>query len=335
MIGLDATYAVDRQPTGVGVYSRELMAGLARVAADREFHAYVRLHRFRRSLDEPWPPVFHRRPLVDFLAPSARVFHGLNQRLPARKRGRFVVTFHDLFVMTAEYSTPEFRARFTQQAREAAERADLAICISDFTAGQVESLLGVERARLRVIPHGVHPAPRSEGSEPLILHVGAIQQRKNLVRLVEAFERLPDSWRLALVGGSGYGAEQVMEKIGASPARERILISGYAAPDELEDWYRRARIFAFPSLDEGFGMPILDAMARGLPVVTANRSATVEVAGDAAVLVDPFSVESIHEAMVAAERDREALVERGLKRALLFSWDESARQTLRVYDETT
>ena len=123
--------------------------------------------------------------------------------------------------------------------------------------------------------------------EQVVLNVGAVQKRKNIARLVEAFETVDSGWRLVLAGAAGYDAEEILERISRSPARDRILVCGYVTPAELAGWYARAKIFAFPSLDEGFGMPLLEAMSAGVPIVTSNRSALPEVAGDAALLVDP------------------------------------------------
>ena len=202
--------------------------------------------------------------------------------------------------MTSDYSTPDFRARFTNQARSAAANSDLVITVSSFTANQVSSLLGVDPSRTRVIPHGVDlPAETDESErEDLILFVGALQTRKNICRLVEGFERLEGRWRLVLAGAtSGYGAQEILERIERSPARSRIELTGYLPQHELEALYRRARIFAFPTLDEGFGIPVLEAMARGVPVITSNRSSLPEVAGDAALLVNPFCAGDIEGAL--------------------------------------
>ena len=121
----------------------------------------------------------------------------------------------------------------------------------------------------------------------MILNVGAIQTRKNIARLVEAFERVDAPWKLVLAGSNGYGAAGILARIQASPARDRISVLGYVPLSELSALYRRASVFAFPSLDEGFGMPVLEAMAAGAAVLTSDRSALPEVAGDAALLVDP------------------------------------------------
>jgi glycosyltransferase involved in cell wall biosynthesis len=165
--------------------------------------------------------------------------------------------------------------------------------------------------------------------------VGAVQTRKNTARLVEAFETLGSDWRLVLAGAaSGYGAEEILARIRRSPAAERISVLGYVSPEELAGWYGRAMIFAFPSLDEGFGMPVLEAMAAGVPALTSNRSALPEVAGDAAVLVDPLNVEELGSALrilAASEDRRQKFAERGLLRARLFTWEKAVCETWRIY----
>ena len=181
--------------------------------------------------------------------PTADVFHALNQRVDAPAR-RTVTTFHDLFVITGEYSTPEFRARFAEQAREAARRSDLIIAISRFTAGQVEEFLGVEPARIRVIPHGVH-VPSAAGPnlprQNLVLFVGAIQRRKNVRGLVHAFERMPASWRLALAGAAdGFGAAEELRAIESSPRKSDIDVLGYVTRAEIEALYRPSSHLRLP-----------------------------------------------------------------------------------------
>lgn len=339
-IALDATYSIGDHLSGVGVYSREILFGLAQAHASEAFAFCYRPHRLARAMGERLPENARRRVLLDSF-PTFRhdIFHALNQRMPGWVPRRSVCTFHDLFVITGDYSTPEFRARFEAQARHAAARADLIIAVSAFTARQVEALLHVEAPRLRVIHHGVRP-PRfirpDEARENMILFTGAIQKRKNVFRLVEAFERLPGSWTLALVGGAGYGASAVFERIRQSPARSRILITGYVSDERLCEFYARARIFAFPSLDEGFGIPVLEAMAWGVPVVTSNRSALPEVAGQAALLVDPEDTEEIAYALtrLAVDADlRCSLARAGKERASQFLWAEAVEKTWAVYRE--
>jgi glycosyltransferase involved in cell wall biosynthesis len=339
-IALDATYSLGADLSGVGVYCREVLYGLSQSHPSQQFIACYRSQRFVRSLQESLPANCRRRLLSEATLPRrASLFHGMNQRLPRARMRRRCTTFHDLFVMTGDYSTPEFRRRFTAQAAHAAELADLIVCVSGFTATQVEQLLRVEPSRLRVIHHGIgfRLSASSIPREPMVLHIGAIQKRKNISRLVRAFERvLPDPWRLVLAGSSGHGSGEIVAQVEASSARSRIELPGYVPPDTIRRLYATASIFAFPSLDEGFGMPVLDAMACGVPVLTSNRSALPEVCGDAALLVDPFSDEQIADGLATLATDqtlRDGLIARGRSRADEFSWEKAVEQTWKVYAE--
>lgn len=308
-----------------------MLFGLAAAHPDEKFQFCYRPHRLLRSFDDTLPCNASRRLLQG--APSAGIFHALNQRVDAKAK-RTVATFHDLFVMTGDYSSPEFRTRFTAQARDAAERCDLIVAVSNFTASQVEQLLAVEPSRIRVVHHGVRPSAISKQKENLVLFVGAIQRRKNIARLVRAFELLPDAWRLALAGApDGYGAAEELQAVEESPARSRIEVLGYVTSVQLDSLYSRARIFAFPSLDEGFGMPILDAMAHGVPVIASNCSAMPEVAGGAALLVDPLNIGDALHRLASDESLCENLTLRGLERIEELTWESAVEKTWAVYDE--
>jgi glycosyltransferase involved in cell wall biosynthesis len=339
-IALDATYSLDAELTGVGVYSQRLLHGLAARHPEHRFRWCYRSHRWLASFQREIPGNCTRGLLLDSGVRRAEIFHGLNQRLPRRTAVPAIATFHDLFVMTGEYSTREFRERFTAQAREAADRADLIVAVSEFTGRQVRELLGVAPERIRVVPHGTDlPAEALPGAgerEKLILHVGAIQKRKNLARLVEAFAAAPAGWRLVLAGGSGYGAEEVEEAIASSPRRADIETPGYVTNAQLHDYYRRAALFAFPSLDEGFGIPVLEAMAWGLPVITSSRSALPEAAGGAAWLVDPLRAEELAVALRTLcldEDQRASMTAAGRQRASRASWGEAVSRTWSAYEE--
>jgi glycosyltransferase involved in cell wall biosynthesis len=338
-IALDATYSLGPNLSGVGVYSREILFGLARAHREARYLFCYRSHRFLRSFSDRLPSNAARRLLWENRGPSADLFHGLNQRLGPAPYRRRVATFHDLFVISGDYSTPDFRQRFTAQARAAAERSDLIIAVSAFTARQVEQLLRVEPARIRVIPHGARLAPTRSATtphEPIVLSVGAIQRRKNIVRLIEAFERLAPGWKLLLAGSFGFDSEAARERIERSPRKQDIQVLGYVSDLQLEELYQRSSILAFPSLDEGFGMPILDAMARGVPVLTSNVSAMPEVAGDAALLVDPTDAGAIADGLRRLATDanlRNTLIRAGIARAKEFSWEKSVEATWSVYGE--
>ena len=338
-IALDATYSLDPNLSGVGVYSREILYGLAAAHPETGYLFCYRPHRYLRSLSTRIPAGCRRRLLWKGWPGSADLFHSLNQRIHSAHYRRTVSTFHDLFVMTGEYSTAEFRQRFSEQARTAAERSDLIITVSHFTAGQVQALLHIEPARIRVIPHGTKRIRRNitpREREPMILFVGAIQRRKNIDRLVRAFEQVASGWTLVLAGSTGFGAEEALQRIDASPRKRDIRVLGYVSDAVLEDLYWRASLFAFPSLDEGFGMPVLDAMAHELPVLTSNVAALPEVAGDAAWLVDPADTPSIAQGLnqlIGDEALRQRLARQGLARSAGFTWEKTVEETWKVYQE--
>ena len=331
-IALDATYSAGTRLTGVGVYCREILHGLAASHPDERFHWLYRPHRFLRSWRDTVPRNCRRRILLDQLPSSEPLFHGMNQRLPRWRPKRSVTTFHDLFVMTGEYSTPEFRERFTQLARHAAANSDLIITVSHFTATQVHHLLKVDWSRLRVVHHGVRvPVLENTNRESIVLHVGAIQKRKNIARLIDAFRALPQNWRLVLAGSVGYGAEEML-----SGVSDRVQVTGFLTDRQLAELYQRASIFAFPSLDEGFGMPVLEAMAHGVPVIASKSSALPEVCGDAAILVDPLNKDQIAVELLrlATEPElRKEFIERGIARASNFTWNAAVERTWEVYRE--
>ncbi|HLG99159.1 MAG TPA: glycosyltransferase family 1 protein [Bryobacteraceae bacterium] len=338
-IALDATYSAGRNLTGLGVYSRAILEGLAAAHPESRFLWCYRPHRFLRSFLDAAPQNCRRRLLNSVHPPSANLFHSLNQRIDWKPRGPAVATFHDLFVMTGDYSTPEFRARFTSQAAAAAERSDLIIAVSAFTGLQVQQLLKVEPGRIRVIHHGcigIDNARTASEREPMILFVGALQRRKNVARLVDAFERIAPGWKLVLAGSFGFGSDEILRRIQDSPCRDDIQTPGYVSSAQLDELYRRASIFAFPSLDEGFGMPVLDAMAHGIPTLVSNVSALPEVSGGAALLVDPTDTNSIAAGLAQLIGDpalRDTLIEKGFARALEFSWEKAVEKTWNVYKE--
>jgi glycosyltransferase involved in cell wall biosynthesis len=338
-IALDASYSVDTQPSGIAIYSQELMRGLPALHETDQYYFCYRPKQWRRHLELPLPNI--QRRLLQWPLPVGKVdlFHGLNQRLDRRLAPAVVTTFHDLFVMTAEYSSAEFRTRFTKQAREAAERSDLIIAVSRFTANQVRDLLHIPESRIRVVPHGVHhlqlnfDIPR----EKIILFVGTLQLRKNIGRLVQAFEEVSSEWRLVLAGApGGYGSVEIMAGIDNSPARSRIHLAGYLTHSALERMFARASVFAFPSLDEGFGIPVLEAMAHGVPVLTSNRSGLLEAAGDAALLVSPDNLDDLVAGLRRMTEDpdlRERLAIKGKEHAARFRWSDTVYRTHKLYRE--
>ncbi len=333
IVGIDATTSVGENLSGVGIYSRELLNGLAATDFARNWDWFYRSQRLFRALNLPKPEGVTRRLLSDSWGNRrADLFHGLNQRLPKRRFRKQVVTFHDLFVLSGDYSTADFRARFAAQARDAAAGSDLIIAVSAFTAGQIEAYLGVPAARIRMVHHGVTSRLlQAVKREKVVLCVGAIQRRKNQAKLIRAFRGMPRDWSLVLAGSKGFDAEEALRE-----ADDRVRVTGYLSDEKLAEWYGRASIFAFPSLDEGFGMPVLEAMSAGIPVIASDRSAMPEVCGDAAILVDPEDEQEIAASLIRLANDencRAELTQRGFARAHEFTWTKAVAETLSVYRE--
>jgi alpha-1,3-rhamnosyl/mannosyltransferase len=200
---------------------------------------------------------------------------------------------------------------------------------SDFTAHDVEELLGVPRERLHTAYPGVAAgfAPlgdRAELARPYALTVATFEPRKNLGLLIEAHALLDADLALAVVGGDGWGAQPEL----AAPGVERL---GFIPYEELPRWYRGAAVVVYPSRFEGFGMPVLEAMASGVPVVASAHPSLDEACGDAAVRVDPESPEAIAAGIEQALTDRERLVTAGLEHARRFTWRACGEAHLRAW----
>jgi glycosyltransferase involved in cell wall biosynthesis len=256
-----------------------------------------------------------------------------------------VVTIHDL----GYRFEPEAHPRATRLMLDVATRwnarsARRIIAISGQTRDDLANEYGVTGSKIRVIHSGlnhgrfrrVDPAPALERlriRQPYVLFLSTIQPRKNLLRLVEAFEHIEsDDLQLVVAGKVGWLSDGIEAQIDNSRARKRIRRLGHVPDELIPALYSGADVFAFPSLYEGFGMGILEAMACGTPVVTSDRSSMPEIAGAAAILVDPTDVAAIRRGIerARASSEREKLVEAGYRRAAEFTWEKTAQETLSV-----
>ncbi|MBI2816923.1 MAG: glycosyltransferase family 4 protein [Acidobacteria bacterium] len=353
-IALDATYAADLSPTGIGVYSQRLIASLAALinSEAQRLMLCFRPGPYLRARKMQWPTGCSLSPLLEWwpAARQAKLFHGLNQRLTCTRYSARIVTIHDLFPLTsAEYSKPQFQRLFTEILRGAIARADRIIAVSHATRQELLRHTEASDSKIRVVHHGVDPAQipteaeRNEfrrvlglkSGERFVLNVGTIQVRKNIGNIALAMKQVPDL-RLVLAGGEGYGAERILALVESEGLKDRIIRLGHTPKEQLRLLYSTAEALVFPSVEEGFGFPVLEAMSYGLPVITSNCSSMPEIAGDAALLVDPRDVSQIAEAMRRVTEDvalAERLRSRGKKRATLFSWEKCANETWAVYQE--
>ena len=254
------------------------------------------------------------------------ILHCPTFRAPFSTAMPLVVTVLDLAVLRHPGMFNQWSRRYSRFAvPRVVQAAGAVITISEFTKSEVVELLGASPAKVHAIPIAVEApftaeGPHAEGD--YVLAVGTLEPRKNLARVVEAAARI--GAELRVVGARGWG--------GVSADGAGVLVLGEVDDEELAALYRGARVVAYPSLYEGFGLPVLEAMACGAPVVTSRGGATEEVAGDAAVLVDPLDPAAIAAGLEEAIGRREELQLKGLARALSFSWDRVARDTWAVYE---
>jgi glycosyltransferase involved in cell wall biosynthesis len=258
---------------------------------------------------------------------AAAVLHCPTYRGPLRSHVPLVVTVHDLAVLRHPEAfnrwTRTYSPRIVPRVLRAARRV---IAVSEFTRRELVELLGVAEGKIRVVPNAVEDeftrdGPAAEGD--YVLAVGTLEPRKNLQRLVEAVGRA--NVELRVVGARGWGDVEL--------SGNGVTWLGEVSDSELARLYRGALCVAYPSLYEGFGIPVLEAMACGVPVVTTRGSAMEEVADGAAVLVDAHDPAEIAAGIERAASERDELVPRGLERARSFRWDAVAAATVEVYRE--
>lgn len=262
-----------------------------------------------------------------------------------------LVTVYDLsFVHFPERFPAAKRLYLHSQTQRSCRRARRVITISEAARQDLHRFLGVPLERIVVAPPGVderfRPLPPAEvtafrarvnAPERFILHVGTLQPRKNLPTLLDAFSRLPaHDVGLVLVGDKGWHYAEIFQRIEALGLSQRVLLAGYAPDEDLPLWYNAASLLVFPSVYEGFGLPVAQAMACGAPVVAANTSSIPEVVGEAAILFDPQDTDALTTALNRALTEPGLAIElraRGLARAERFSWQSSAATLAAVYQQ--
>jgi glycosyltransferase involved in cell wall biosynthesis len=362
-IAIDVSRLSAVERTGTERYSYELLAALAR--ADR-YRPYTLYSNGMPAALPPLGPNFSLRSLpLPRLWTHARLGPALMRDRPALlfvpahviplRHPPSVVTIHDLGYLTfPEAHTARRRLELHLTTRWSLRAARHVIAISRATRDDLVRHYGAEPARISVIHHGLSPAFRPAEDDaaaaatrarhglggPYFLYVGTIQPRKNLVRLIEAFARAMPHLTLAgaapllaLAGRQGWLSAAITRRAHELGVADHVRFLGYVPDHDLPALLAGSLAFVFPSLYEGFGMPVLEAMACGAPVLTSTSSALPEVAGDAALLVDPADTDAIAAglARLASEPDlRLTLRARGLARAAEFSWDRCARATLEV-----
>lgn len=296
--------------------------------------------------------LFKQPYLEQWIGNSFDLVHAPNLGYPVPTRRPYIVTVHDIGPLTK----PEFFSKRSIRwmrlgFNHMIENAAAIICVSQATADEIVGLAGKRVSeRIHIIHEGVdahfYQQPNlsslkaitnmPDEKTPFCLAVGAISPRKNMIRVVEAMERVKEDipHHLCLVGGTGWNDHLIKQRLQGSSISKRIHHLGYVTDEQLHALYCVAKVFLYPSLFEGFGLPVIEAMAASCPVVTSDVSSMPEIAGDAALLVDPYKVDAIADAIrVICEQDKHAgrLREKGRKRARLFSWERCAKEICSVY----
>ena len=360
-VAVDAT-AVPVKLTGAGVYAARMLAALA-LRGEVDLDVFVapasapslaapglRLHPVRaagfgRPARIAWTHLAAGRAAR---AAGADLLHGVHYELPRRASLPRVVTVHDLTLITHPEWHEASKVRFFRWAmRRSVAAARRVLCVSAATARDLAEQLGVDPGRVDVTPLGTDLRPASEQAVaalrrrlgldgPYLLGLGTLEPRKDLPTLIRAFAALAGELphRLVLAGMAGWGAGEVASAVASSGVADRILLAGYVPEADKAALLTGADVFAYPSRYEGFGLPVLEAMACGTPVVTTTGGSLPEVAGDAALLVEPGDADTLAAsiAKLAGEAgERVGLVQRGLVRAAGFSWNRCAALTADAY----
>lgn len=363
------TYGLDRAPTGIGRYAVELLRALAAcvpaldmvlLTTERE-DSYNLWQRFEHH---PLPGCYLLPSLMTIgnglLSFAARRYrldlihdpNGIAPFLGPALGARRVVTIHDAFA----YVHPETHNRldnwrYRWQLPMAARRSDAIITVSECSRRDITHYLGLTGQPVYTVPEGIDAQfrPVEDGAgrrallerygirQPYLFYVGGINARKNIARLFEAFAQIQPRYpelKLVIAGKRQWRTGEIDAAFQRLSLSEHVHFTGYVADHDLPALYSAARLFVFPSLYEGFGLPPLEAMACGTPVITSNSSSLPEVTGDAALLIDPFDVSSLAEAICRVLDDAELAADlrrRGQQQAARFGWPRTAHETAQIY----
>jgi len=361
-IGIDARL-VFYHKAGIGQYILRLTQALAAIDPDDEFIIFKSrkdktpiVSQSNFKTERLWTPSHHRferwAMSLELLPFTLDVLHSPDFIPPARARCASVITMHDLAFLKYPRFLTRDSARYYGQVDLAARQADHIIAVSESTKRDTVQLLGVPEEKITVIHEAAHPLftpvtnvdalrrvrERHHLPENFILFVSTVEPRKNLPTLLRAFRRLRDHYKsdavLAIAGNRGWLFEEVDRVVNELELAEAVRFLGGVPNEELVYLYNAAKLFVLPSFYEGFGLPPLEAMACGTPVIASNVSSLPEVVGDAGILIDPQDVEGLTVAMwrvLSDETLQREMREKGLKRAEIFSWERAAQETLTVY----
>ncbi|HZQ08751.1 MAG TPA: glycosyltransferase family 1 protein [Anaerolineae bacterium] len=357
---------------GLGRYAGELLTALTEVAPNHEYIALYNSPRVERTEGllpnlktwrtplgaKPWRMSvllgYYMGMSMDRWLPRSDLFHGTDHLLPPLKHSRTVFTIHDLiFRFFPEYHLPLNRWYLSLMLPKFMERANAIIAVSEHTRRDVVQWLNIPAEKITVIYEGVNPAfkpiknrdelerVRAEYQLPsrFMLFFSTLEPRKNLVTLLDAYAELlkqdADMPLLVVAGRQGWLYQATLQHIHELGLTQRVILTDWVQERDVPALLNLAEVFVYPSLYEGFGLPPLEAMACGTPVISSNAASLPEVVGDGGILFDPRDTEALTQALGRVLHDfalREELCAKGIRRASCFTWERAARETLAVYE---
>lgn len=364
-IGLDALLmggAAGVRRTGINRYETELAHALLRADSGDEFHIYTQSKSREFASGSAWrlPPVSVANPVARLawehtgmvtqaMRDRLDLLHGMAFVVPPAWRKPSMVTIHDLALLKEGHAPKRRTIYLRSMIGQSVRRAGRVLVISGHTKADVVELFDIDPAKIVVTPLGVSPRLKPLDPEararfraahklirPTLLYVGTLEPRKNIPNLLRAFDlvaSLTDA-ELVLGGAEGWLTDELHQTLGSMKFRDRVRLTGFIPEQDLASWLSAADVFVFPSRYEGFGLPPLEAMACGTPVVSSTSSSLPEVLGDDALLADPDDVEGIAGAIERLLTDPMLAADlrmRGMARAARFGWEETARLTLEAY----
>ena len=375
-IGIDASRSLRTEPTGTEFYSRQIIGHMLAAPSERvAFRLYAPAEPTAEAMRGAAPPPHDQRAVTVRTLPGKRLWTHrtlaweLCRRppnalfvpahvvpfLPPPILPPTVVTLHDAGYRYFPRSHTALQRLYLElSTRWSAAAAQRIIAVSRHTAADLQRFYGVPEAKIRVVHEAPIPRPPVQHApepsrdaptapvyqRPFALYVGTIQPRKNLLRLIDAFARLIQQrqigWDLVLAGRRGWLSQEYERHAAARGLSGRVHFPGYLPDAAVAALMGKALFFAFPSLFEGFGLPVLEAQTTGVAVMCAKNSALPEIAGDAALLVDPEDIDDIAAAMLRLSQDealRQELIAKGYENVKRFSWEKAARETLAVLEE--
>ena len=291
-----------------------------------------------------------------FFRAKADLYHFMGYVVPYNVKGKVVLTIYDLVVeLFPETMEEKNRELLQKEMYRSIKRADHIVTISNSVKSELINILGIDEKSIDVISPGVDYKvfntkvsdkendkikQKYDLPDKYILYLGTLEPRKNISNLLKAFTNLKKEKKieekLVIAGKKGWNYEQIYKIIYENDIEDEVVFTGYVEENEKPSIYQMAKLFVFPSLYEGFGIPVLEAMASGVPVVTSNISSLPEVVGDAGILADPESIDDIEKSIYKVLSDEKLcseLIERGLEQSRKFTWENSANKLCNIYDK--